>query len=97
MEGEDDVTRNVIDERHSSNVQRDQMEEKSGVTPSIFDELLSWYILGVHMEGESGVTRGIIDEFHSSDVQRDEMEGESGVTRSITGELHSWELQGDQM
>ena len=32
MEGESGVTRSVIDELHSSDIQRDQMEGESGVT-----------------------------------------------------------------
>ena len=32
MEGESGVTRNIIDELHSSDIQRDQMEGESGVT-----------------------------------------------------------------
>ena len=41
MEGESGVTRSIIDEVHSSDVQRDQMEGESGVTRSIIDELHS--------------------------------------------------------
>ena len=37
MEGENFVTRSIIDERHSSDIQGDQMEGESGVTPSIID------------------------------------------------------------
>ena len=37
MEGKGGVTRSIIDELHSSNMQRDQMEGKGGVTPSIID------------------------------------------------------------
>ena len=32
MKGESGVTRNIIDELHSSNIQRDQMQGGSGVT-----------------------------------------------------------------
>ena len=39
MEGESGVTRSIIDELHSSNIQGDQMEGESGVTRSITDEL----------------------------------------------------------
>ena len=35
MKGESGVTRSVIDELHSWDIQRDQMEGQSGVTPSI--------------------------------------------------------------
>ena len=41
MEGESDVTRNIIDEIHSSDIQGDQTEGESGVTRSIIDELRS--------------------------------------------------------
>ena len=44
MEGEGGVTRCIIDELHSSDIQGDQMEGESGVTGSIIDELLSWDI-----------------------------------------------------
>ena len=39
MEGESDVTRNIIDDRHSSDIQDDEMDGESGVTRSITDEL----------------------------------------------------------
>ena len=42
MEGESGVTRSIIDELHSSNIQRDQMEVESGVTRNISDELHCW-------------------------------------------------------
>ena len=35
MEGEGGVTGSIIDELHSSDIQREQMEGESGVTPSI--------------------------------------------------------------
>ena len=41
MEGENGVTRSIIDELHSSDIQGDQMEGESGVTRSIIDELYS--------------------------------------------------------
>ena len=41
MEGESGVTRSMIDELHSSDIQRDQMEDASGVTRSIINELHS--------------------------------------------------------
>ena len=44
MEGESGVTQSIIDELHSSHIQRDQMEGESGVTRSIIDELHSWDI-----------------------------------------------------
>ena len=37
MEGESGVTRSIIDELHSSDIQRDRMEGESGVTRSIID------------------------------------------------------------
>ena len=37
MEGESGVTRSIIDELHSSEIQGDQMEGESGVTQSIID------------------------------------------------------------
>ena len=39
MEGESTLTRSIIDELNSSDIQRDQMEVESGVTQSIIDEL----------------------------------------------------------
>ena len=39
MEGGSGVTRSVIDEPRSWDIQRDQMEGESSVTQSIFDEL----------------------------------------------------------
>ena len=44
MEGESGVTRSIIDELHSSDIQGDQMEGESSVTRSIIDELDSWDI-----------------------------------------------------
>ena len=41
MEAESGVTRSIIDELHSSDIQRDQMQGESGVTRSIIDELHS--------------------------------------------------------
>ena len=37
MEGESGVTRNIIDELHSSDIQGDQMERESDVPQSIID------------------------------------------------------------
>ena len=39
MERESGVTRSIIDELHSSDIQRDQKEGESGITQSIIDEL----------------------------------------------------------
>ena len=44
MEGEIAVTRSIIDELHSSDIQGDQMEGESGITGSIIDQLHSWDI-----------------------------------------------------
>ena len=40
MEDESGVTRSIIDEIHSADIQRDRMEAASGITQSIFDEIL---------------------------------------------------------
>ena len=50
------MTRNIIDELHSSNIKGDQMEGENGVTGSIIDELYSSDIQGDKMGCESGVT-----------------------------------------
>ena len=44
------------------------MEDESGVTRSIIDELHSCDIEGDQKEGESGFTRSIIDDLHSLDI-----------------------------
>ena len=41
MEGESGVTRSIIDNLHSSDIEGDQMESESGVARSIIDELHS--------------------------------------------------------
>ena len=41
MEGESGVTRRIIDELHSWDIQGDQMEVEHGLTRSIVDELHS--------------------------------------------------------
>ena len=41
MEGESCVTRSVIDELRSLDIQRDQLEGESGVNRSVIDELHS--------------------------------------------------------
>ena len=41
MEGESGVTRSIIDELHSSDIQGDQMEGESGFIRSIIDDLHS--------------------------------------------------------
>ena len=45
------------------------MEDESGVTGSIMDELHSSDLQGDQMENENDVTRSIIDELYSSDIQ----------------------------
>ena len=45
-----------MDDLHSWDNQKDQMEGESGVTPRVIDELLSSHIQGYQMEGESSVT-----------------------------------------
>ena len=76
MEGESGVTRNIIDEVHSSDIERDQIHSEKGFTRNIIDEFHSWDLKRDRMVGESGVTRSIIDELHSSDMLRDQMDGE---------------------
>ena len=44
MEGESVVTRSIIDELHSSDIQRDQMLSESDVTRRIIEEVYSWDI-----------------------------------------------------
>ena len=63
MEGESSVTPSVIDDLHSSDIQRDEMEGENGVTQSIIVELHSSEIEGDQMEGERGFTGRIIDGF----------------------------------
>ena len=72
MAGECGVTRRIIDELDSGDIQGDEMEVESGVTPSIIGEFHFWDIeVGDQMEGESDVTRSLIDKFRSSDIQGD--------------------------
>ena len=52
MEGQNGVSRRIIDELHSWDIQRDQMEGESGVTGSIIEELHSSDTQGHQMEGE---------------------------------------------
>ena len=44
MEVESGVTRSIIDELQSGDIQGDQMEGESGFTRSMIDELQSWDI-----------------------------------------------------
>ena len=46
MQGESGVTRSMIDELHSWDIQGGQMERESGVTRSMIDELHSLDMLG---------------------------------------------------
>ena len=52
MEGESFVTRRIIDELHSRDLQLDQMEGESGVIRSIIDELHSSDIQEDQIENE---------------------------------------------
>ena len=55
MEGESGVTRSIIDELHSRDIQGDQMEGVRDVIRSIIDEVYSWDIQGDQREVESKV------------------------------------------
>ena len=46
MEGESGVTRSIIDELHSSDIQGDRREGESSFSPNIIDELHSSDIQG---------------------------------------------------
>ena len=46
MEGQSGITRSIIDELDSSDIQGDQMEGESGVTENSIDELHSLDIQG---------------------------------------------------
>ena len=46
MEGESGVTKSIIEELHSSDIQGDQKEGESGITRNIIDQLHSWDIQG---------------------------------------------------
>ena len=56
MEGESGVTRSIIDERHSYDIEGDQREGERYLTRKIIDELHSWEIQGDQKESKSGVT-----------------------------------------
>ena len=60
------------------------MEDESGVTRSIIDELHSTDIQAAQMEGESCVTRSIFGKLHSWDIQGGQMEGESMVLLEVS-------------
>ena len=55
MERESGVTRSMIDELHSWDIQRDKVEGESGVTGSIMDEVYFWDMQEDQMERESMV------------------------------------------
>ena len=46
MEGESGVTRSIIDELHSWDIQGDQIEGESRISRSIIDELHAWVTRG---------------------------------------------------
>ena len=55
MVGESNVTQSINHQRHSSDIQRDQMEGENSVTRSMIDELHSSDIQRDQMDGERGV------------------------------------------
>ena len=55
MEDESVVTRSIIDDLNSSDIQGVELEGESSVTRSIIDELHSWDIKGDQIEAESMV------------------------------------------
>ena len=55
MQGESGVTRSIIDEPLSWDIQGHQTEGESRITRSIIDELDSWDIQGDLLEGENMV------------------------------------------
>ena len=55
MEGESAVTRTILNELHSWDIQGDEIEVVSGVTRSIIDEVFFWDIQEDQREGESMV------------------------------------------
>ena len=52
MQGDSEVTGSIIDELHSSDIERVQIERESGVTRSIMDELHFWNMERDQKEGE---------------------------------------------
>ena len=72
MEGESCVTRSIIDELHSSDLQRDQRKVKLDLL-EVSLEIFPWDIQGDQIEGETGVSRNIIDELLSQDIEGDQM------------------------
>ena len=75
IKDESGVTRSIIDELYSSDIQADQMKGDSGVTQSIIDEIHSSDMLRFQRFGENGFTGSIIDELYSWEIQGDQMEG----------------------
>ena len=59
MEGKSGVTRSIIDELHSSVIQRDLMKCERGVTRSVVDEHHSRDIQGDQMEDEGVVLQAV--------------------------------------
>ena len=51
MEGESGVTRSIIEEIHSWDIQGEELADESDVTRGIIDELCSWDIQGDQMKG----------------------------------------------
>ena len=51
MEAESGVTRSIIDQLHSSDIQVDEKESESGVTLSVIDDIHSSDIQRGQMEG----------------------------------------------
>ena len=84
MERESGATRSIIDELHSWDIHRDQMEGESGVTRNMVNELQVSDIQGDQMKGASGVIRSIIDDLHSLHIQGDQMEGEKIVSLEVS-------------
>ena len=56
MEGESGVTRSMIDELHSQDIQVDQTEGEEYIIRKVIDEPHSWDIQGDQKEAQSGVT-----------------------------------------
>ena len=63
MEGESGVTRSIIDELHSSDIEGDQMEGERGVTGSIIHDLQSWDIQRDQMEYKDLLLEGSLMNF----------------------------------
>ena len=61
MEGEWGISRSIIDELHSSDIQGDQMDVASCVTRTFVHKFPSSDIQGHQTEGESGIIRSIND------------------------------------